>query len=72
MKRKLTTTLINSLMEDLACLAVSGLGGYPEDGFSDSELFFIKTYATRTLLKICNEWEKSDIMKIEWEVVENS
>jgi hypothetical protein len=29
---KLTTKLVDSIMSDLACLAVSALGGYPKEG----------------------------------------
>lgn len=66
---KLTTTLINSLMDDLACLAISALGGYSEDGFSDLDRFFIKEYSKRTCLKLCDEMERE--MGIKWEVVKN-
>jgi hypothetical protein len=67
---KLTTKLADSIMNDLACLAVSALGGYPKEGLSDYDMFFVKTYAQETFLKLCKEFE--DQMGIKWEAVENS
>jgi hypothetical protein len=41
-----------------------------KDGLSDYDMFFVKTYAQETFLKLCKEFE--DQMGIKWEAVENS
>lgn len=59
----MTEKLACSLMEDLACLALSATG---TDPFDERAMELAEDYAKKTFLFLCAEW--SDLSGEEWQV----
>jgi hypothetical protein len=61
----MTSTLANELMNNLACLAFSAMGGIPvdEDGepldIPEELMEKVSEYAKSIFVQICDEWEKA-------------
>ena len=65
----MTNELANSLMEDLACVAISAMGGIimNEDGSFDSEqMEMVEEYAKKAFCEILGAWEKFN--KTKWKI----
>ena len=72
---KMTNILAKSLLDDLACLAISANGGaeLDENGevvASPEKLELIGTYARNKFVEICNEWE--EVMGEKWQIEEKT
>ena len=59
----MTEKLANSLMDNLACLALSATG---TDPFDERAMALAEDYAKKTFMFICSEWE--DLTGEEWQV----
>ncbi len=62
-KMRMTKTLANTLLDDLACVAISANGGCPmdDDGniiMSNEQMELIRAYAEETFVNILKEWER--------------
>jgi hypothetical protein len=71
----MTNVLAESLLNDLACIAISANGGadVDEDGeiaMSPESLELINTYARNKFAEICHEWE--EFMGEKWQIEEKS
>ena len=61
----MTQTLANELMDNLACLAFSAMGGIPvnEDGepldIPKELMEKVAEYAKTTFVRLCDEWENT-------------
>ena len=69
---KMTEKLANSIMENLACLAISANGGVPVDEngnpmITDEQMEAINEYVEITFLDLCNDWEMATGKK--WEII---
>ena len=62
-KMRMTQKLANDLMDSLAALAISANGRLPE---TKEEIESCERYATKTFLRLCEEWE--DTIGGTWEV----
>ena len=59
----MTEKLANSLLDDLAALAISATGTNPHD---EEAIVLARDYAEKTFMFICSEWE--DLTREEWQV----
>ena len=66
-KMKMTQKLANDLMDNLAALAISANGHFPE---TEEELQSCERYAKKTFTHLCEEWEQT--MGGTWEVTLDS
>ena len=71
----MTNVLVEALLNDLACVAISANGGaeVDENGeatVSPENLELINTYARNKFVEICNEWE--ELMGEKWQIEEKS
>lgn len=71
---KMTNKLANTLMDSLACVAISANGGarVDEDGniiVTNEDLQKVSKYAQKTFLEILTPWE--ELMGEEWEIEED-
>lgn len=64
----ITDKLANRLMDDLLCVAISALGGYPEEGLSLETQKICSKWARTKFLELTDEWQ--DITGEEWEIYE--
>jgi hypothetical protein len=60
----MTSTLANELMNNLACLAFSAMGGVPIDKNGDLDIpeeliEKVSEYAKTTFVQLCEEWENA-------------
>ena len=72
MKMTMTKNLANQLMDDLACVAVSAMGGviqYEDDSFDQEQMNYAQAYARNTFCKLLEAWE--DMFGKEWAIIED-
>lgn len=61
----MTSTLANELMNNLACLAFSAMGGIPVDengeplDIPEELMEKVSEYAKSTFVQLCEEWENA-------------
>jgi len=66
----MTETLANTLMDVLACVALSATGGVDPDNINDEQVEYAQEYARKTFCELLDAWEESTGK--EWDIeVEN-
>jgi len=66
----MTETLANTLMDALACVALSATGGVDPDNINDEQVEYAQEYARKTFCELLDAWEESTGK--EWDIeVEN-
>jgi len=69
-KMVMTETLANTLMDVLACVALSATGGVDPDNINDEQVEYAQEYARKTFCELLDAWEESTGK--EWDIeVEN-